>query len=194
MKTAISILCSLAITACADGGSAPPSVILADDLAAAGLGARVIKLSPLSGQALTNGPSGGFQISEGRLTGGWSPDDDRDFLAVPVQLVAGERIEAAYASVYGARGIRVLMSLVAHSDAFHAGGQLVVAQSELERRLQTLELDLDREGLSDEWRVVSAEPRSYWLAFSARVIKTGEEGAPIVGPIVVVTSTVGEHR
>jgi hypothetical protein len=187
MKTALSIF-SLVIMACADGGSAPPSSVI-EDLAAAGLAPRVIKLSPLSGQALTNGSSGGFQISDGRLTGGWSPDDDRDFLAVPVHLVAGERIEAAYASVYGARGIRVLMSLVAHSDAFHVGGQLVVAQSELERRLQTVELNLDREGLSDEWRVVSAGPRSYWLAFSARVLKTGEEGAPIVGPIVFVTST-----
>lgn len=189
-RSAIAILVlALISAACGDDISVAPSVIRADGLAAAGLGPRVIQLSPLSGQAITNG-SGGWQVSEGRLTGNWSPDDDGDTLAVPITLVAGERLESIYASVHGARGISVLMSLVAQDDAFHAGQQLAVAGSVLERRTQTVELDLDRDGLSDEWRDITARPRSYWISFSARVIKTGGDGAPLVGPIVVITSAM----
>lgn len=140
--------------------------------------ARTYKLNPLSG---VNVGAGAFQVQSGNLTGGWSPLNDGDLLGLELRAEVGERFEQVTASVYGNTGYTVTMTMLGEDDAFHVATDLGHTASSAANSLQTLTIP--------STEVVTTSTRNYALQF--RASKLGAtEGQPIVGPIMLTTSTL----
>lgn len=138
-----------------------------------------LKLSPLGG---TNIGAGVFQVTNGQLSGNWSPTNDGDLLGITIPVGSGERFESITASVYGNSAYTITMATFVQDDAFHIGAPLGSSQTSVaQNSTQILTVDGNNEQ-------VTTSPRSYSLQFRAHRVAPLDGGQLFVGPITLVAS------
>jgi hypothetical protein len=136
---------------------------------------HLFKISPAAG---VSAGAGIFLSFSGGFTGSWQPGGDGDLLGVPINVEAGQFIQAISSSVYGSSAFTITMSLMAKDDAFATPTDLAHATSVAQPSIQTLTISPAEN--------VTTSARAYIVQF--RAAKVGSTFAQsLVGPISLST-------